>query len=68
MKRINLYAFLISIIISFFLITGSAFAGDNIFPTNGNVGIGTTSPDALLEINGANDYKIRLNEGIYHTD
>jgi hypothetical protein len=39
-------------IFSPFYITGLAFSGDNTFPTTGNVGIGTTSPQAKLEVNG----------------
>jgi len=42
------------IITSFALLTSIAFLGQNTFPTNGNVGIGTTSPFAKFNIVNSN--------------
>ncbi len=45
------------------------FAGDNTFPGSGNVGIGTTSPDRLLTVNGVahlgNDVLLTRTDGFY---
>lgn len=45
MKKISLILFFNALLIS-------AFPQTNTFPTTGNVGIGTTSPSALLHVNG----------------
>ncbi len=40
-----------------------SWAQTNVFPTNGNVGIGTTSPNYPLEVNGQISYNGAIREG-----
>lgn len=61
MKKVGVLVLLVSISLTYFLIsTKPVFAtpgvwsanGSNIFYTDGNIGIGTTSPTAKLQVNG----------------